>query len=237
MQLSHKLKKLGSGRALQSAQRQSPLLRRPSVPLDPESLTKAIEGEELEAIRQRHVIENPGIAWPKYFDLPRWMKTNLQRVRALGLDWGLRKRILDLGCGAGYFLFIAQCLGHEVLGLDIDEVPMFGEMTLMLGIGRVVWQIKPFERLPKLGRKFDLITAFMICFNGHKSPTLWGRAEGEFFLDDLETHLAPHGGICLGFNREDDGSFYSEELREYFADREARLEKNRALITRRAVIS
>lgn len=240
MQLSHKLKKLGSERALQSAQRhlqQSLLRRRPSVPLDPKSLAKAIEGEEFEAIRQRHAIENPGDAWPKYFDLPRWMRVNLKRVRDLGLDWGFRKRIFDLGCGAGYFLFIAQRLGHEVLGLDINEVRMFGEMMLMLGIGRVDWQIKPFERLPKLGRKFDLITAFMICFNGHKSSTLWGRAEWEFFLDDLETHLAPHGAICLGFNREDDGSFDSEELREYFADRGARLEKNRAFFTRRPVIS
>ncbi len=108
MQLAHKLKKLGSGRVLQSAQRhlrQTPFLRRPTtVPLDPESLSAAVEGEDFEAIRQRHAVQSPGVDWPKYFDLPKWMRVNLKRVRDLGLDWGFRKRILDLGCGAGYFL-------------------------------------------------------------------------------------------------------------------------------------
>ena len=63
----------------------------------------------------------------------------------------------------------------------------------------------------------------MICFNGHKSPNLWGVKEWEFFLNDLETHLTPQGRICLGFNREKDGSLYTEELRQFLESRGARM--------------
>ena len=191
---------------------------------------KSIDSAGFEAIRRRHAIDNPGEAWPKYLNLPLWMTKNLRRVRELGLDSGARRRILDLGCGAGYFAYICQWLGHEVLGLDIDEVPMFGEMVALLGLNRVICRVRPFQSLPRLGQKFDLITAFMICFNGHKSPGLWGANEWEFFLDDLETHLAPGGGICLAFNREADGRFYGQELRDYFERRGAKLEKNRVLL-------
>ena len=76
------------------------------------------------------------------------------------------------------------------------------EMMRMLELPRVIWRVNAFQPLPDLGRKFDLITAFMICFNGHKSPALWGPEEWEFFLDDLETRLKPRGRIYLSFNRE-----------------------------------
>lgn len=227
MRLSQKVEKLTNRKALESAQRhlrRSLLARRSSVRLDPESLIGAIDQEKFDDIRRRHVIDDPGDGWPKYFDLPRWMTINLRRVRDLGLDFGFRKRVLDLGCGAGYFLYINKALGHEVLGLDIDENPMFGEMVALLGLSRVVWRIEPFEPLPPLGKKkFDLITAFMICFNGHKSPALWGRKEWTFFLDDLATRLKPGGRICLGFNREENGDYYNADLRDFFAGRGAEI--------------
>ena len=94
-----------------------------------------------------------------------------------------------LGCGAGYFAYIAQLLGHDVLGLDIDDVPMFAEITQLLGVRRVIWRIHPFVPLPELGEKFDLITAFLICFNNHKQSELWGVPEWEFFLNDLARDL------------------------------------------------
>jgi hypothetical protein len=85
-------------------------------------------------------------------------------------------------------------------------------------------------RLPKFDRKFDLITAFMICFNGHKSPHLWGKKEWEFFLQDVDQQLTPNGQICLGFNRENNGQFFSEELREFFESRGAVVRANEVLL-------
>lgn len=233
MRLAEKFEKLTSSKGLKSALRNSRealLRRRPGLRLDVATLVATIDAPRFNEIRQRHVIENPGQAWPKYLNLPLWMKENLRRVRELKLELGFRKRILDLGCGAGYFLHICQLLGHDAIGLDINEVSMFAEMMMMLGLTRVIWRIEPFVPLPQFERKFDLITAFMICFNGHKTPELWGPKEWTYFLDDLGTRLRPGGRICLGFNHEEDGSFYSEELRELFTSRGAEINGKRVLL-------
>lgn len=200
------------------------LTRRFEFRLDAERFVKTIDAEQFKTISQRYATEPRGDGWPKYLNLSKWMRLNIRRVRELDLDFGFRKRILDIGCGAGYFLYICKSLGHDVVGLDIDEVPMFAEMTRMLRLQRIIWRIEPYQVLPDLGRKFDLITAFMICFNGHRSPALWGRAEWTFFLDDLETRLVPGGRIHLWFNCEEDGNFFSEQLRRFFAERGAQID-------------
>lgn len=230
MRLSHKLKKFFDPDILRSARQHLGLMllsRRFVLALNEETIIAAIDREKFQAIHDRHAVPDPGDTWPKYLDLKRWIRINLRRVHELDLDWGRRREILDIGSGAGYFLYICKWLGHRPLGLDIDEVPMYGEMTRMLGLPRVIWRVNAFEPLPDLGRKFDLITAFMICFNGHKSPALWGPNEWKFFLDDLDTRLKPGGRIRLGFNREDDGSFFSEELRRYFLGRGATIDEHR----------
>jgi len=54
-------------------------------------------------------------------------------------------------------------------------------MFQALGLKRVSGGVTAFERLPAFNTSSDLITAFMICFNGHKSPLLWGPNEWSFF--------------------------------------------------------
>ena len=107
---------------------------------------------------------------------------------------------------------------------------MFGEMFRTLGLERVIARVEAFQPLPPLDRKFDLITAFLICFNGHKSRALWGPKEWSFFLDDLETRLNSGGRIQLEFNAEPDGTFYTEELRRFFLDRGANIDERRLLL-------
>jgi SAM-dependent methyltransferase len=206
VRLAHKIEKLGNAEAFESARRhfrRSLLARRlGGLRCNPERLIKTIDGDRFEAIRQRHAVDNPGNAWPKYLNLSKWISKNLRRVRDLELDFGRRKRILDIGCGAGYFLHICNWLGHDVVGLDIDDVPMYREMTQLLGLDRIVWRVEPFKRLPRLAIKFDLITAFMICFNGHKGPNLWATNQWRFFLVLLHTHVYTCGCICLVFDRD-----------------------------------
>src|SRR5207302_305054 len=84
--------------------------------------------------------------------------------------------------------------------IELDGLPMFGDSTRMLGVRRVIWRVRPFVPLPDLGEKFDLVTAFMICFNNHKQPHLWGVPEWEFFLDDLSRHLTSRGRVWLELN-------------------------------------
>jgi len=235
MRLVEKVGKLTNGKALTSAGRHL-FVRHRGIDLDPATLIGTIDSEAFEDIRRRNPRDLSSSGWPKYLDLPKWMDKNLRRIRSLGLDAGSRKSILDLGCGAGYFLFIAKYLGHDVLGLDIDEVPMFGEMIGLFGLKRVIWRVQPFVQLPQLRRQFDLITAFMICFNGHKTPGLWGVEEWKFFLEDLSKHLTSRGHVWLSFNREDDGSHYSEELERFFVERGAEVEGQRVMFSRQACL-
>ena len=111
----------------------------------------------------------------------------------------------------------------------MDRLPMFREMTRLLGVRRVVQRIEPFRPLPDLGQKFDLITAFMICFNDHKMPGLWKVPEWQFFLDDLSKHLTARGRVWRELNQEYDGTFYTPELREFFQKRGASITEHKVI--------
>src|ERR1700730_19282861 len=230
VQFRHKIKKLLNGQGLASASRHLRRFSHPArFPLTAEGIIQTIDRAPFERIHRRYAVERPGEDWPKYLDLNRWIDINIRRVREIELDLSRAKRILDLGCGAGYFAYIAQLLGHDVLGLDIDDVPMFAELTQLLGVRRVIWRIHPFVPLPELGEKFDLITAFLICFNNHKQSKLWGVPEWEFFLTDLARHLAPRGRVWLELNREYDGTCYTPELREFFALVGAKIDEHKVV--------
>src|SRR5213083_1888745 len=104
-------------------------------------------------------------AGEKYADVDRWLRVNRERVQDLKLHRSAPMRVLDLGCGAGFFLFILKSLGCSVRGLDIDDFSLFADLLDLFGIPRVVWRITAFERLPELGQKSDWITAFSVNFN------------------------------------------------------------------------
>jgi SAM-dependent methyltransferase len=232
VQFRHKIRKLVDGQSLASARKRTlRLLRANRFLLETKRVIETIDAVEFEQIRRQYAIANPGADWPKYLDLDRWIGVNIRRIRQLELDLARPKRILDLGCGAGYFLYIAQLLGHSGIGLDIDRLPMFSEITRLLGVHRIVQRIEPFRPLPDLGRKFDLVTAFMICFNDHKMPGLWKVPEWEFFLDDLAKHLTTRGRVWLELNQEYDETFYTPELKEFFQKRGARIDDQKVIFT------
>jgi SAM-dependent methyltransferase len=226
----HKIRKLVDGRSLASARKHTlRLLRTKRFRLTPKRVIETIDPVGFEQIRKRYAVANPGADWPKYLDLDRWIRINVRRIRELELDLARPKRILDLGCGAGYFLYIAQLLGHSGLGLDMDRLAMFREVTRLLGVRRVVQRIETFQPLPDFGQKFDVITAFMICFNNHKMPDLWKVREWDFFLDDLAKHLTPRGRVWLELNQEYDGTFYTPELKEFFQKRGAKINEQKVV--------
>ena len=224
----HKIRKLVDGRSLVSARKHTlRLLRSGRFPLSKKRVIETIDPVAFEQIRKRYAVANPGADWPKYLDLDRWIGINIRRIRQVELDLARPKRILDLGCGAGYFLYIGQLLGHSGLGLDMDRLSMFREVTRLLGVRRAVQRIEAFRPLPDFGQKFDFITAFMICFNNHKMPNLWKVPEWQFFLDDLAKHLTPRGRVWLELNQEYDGTFYTSELKEFFQKRGARINEQK----------
>jgi SAM-dependent methyltransferase len=232
VRLTHKIGKLASGAAFESAGhhlRRSFLSRRSPTHFDTKAIFKTIDRERFEMIRARYGVDNPGGDPPKYLDWSTWLEANLRRVRDLELDLGRRRSVLDIGCGSGYFLYICRLLGHDTLGIDVDDTPMFREMTELLGVQRVISRVRAFIPLPDLGRKFDVITAYMICFNNHKAPTLWGVPEWDFFLDDIGRYLLPGGRVWLELNREYDGTCYTPELKEFFESRGAQIVSYRVI--------
>jgi len=194
------------------------------IPLQP--MLAKIDQTRAQEIKQRYANSTAGYA--KYADIGPWLRLNRERVQDLKLQRSEPKRVLDLGCGGGFFLFIARNLGHSVLGLDIEHVPLFGELLDLFEVPRVVWRISAFEPLPDLGKKFDWITAFSTNFYlYHPSKERWGTAEWEFFLRDLQQHLTPDGKVFFGLNPLYDGDYYTPEVRDLFISRGADVERER----------
>jgi SAM-dependent methyltransferase len=230
MKLSHKIAKLGQLLTYRRTWRRVERAIHP-IPLGP--ILARIDQRELAKIQAEYAHSREHYA--KYSDVKRWLRLNIIRAQDLKLQRSQPKSVLDLGCGGGFFLFVVQQLGHTGLGLDIDEFPLFTRLLKLFQVERRLWTIRPFEPLPDLGRKFDLITAFSIDFNREsKRDWWWGPPEWAFFLDDLERLLNPGGRIFLGLNPSKNKEFYTPELREFFLARGASVERENVLFPPKA---
>ena len=185
-----------------------------------------IDNDRLREIQQRHL--GSSARYAKYADIEHWLAINLPRVQELKLDRSTSKQILDLGCGAGFFLFLAKQSGHSCVGVDVGDYSLSNELIELFGIDRLTWRIRAFEPLPDFGRQFDLITAFSAAFNRNADETRgWTADEWEFFLSDISRHLKPRGEILLEINSGKDGRYFLPEIRDFFLKRCARVEGER----------
>ena len=186
-------------------------------------------GPVLAGLDQNRLLEiQKRYAGEKYADIDHWLRVNRERVQDLKLHRCPPQRILDLGCGGGFFLFILKRFNHSVLGLDIDESPLFKELLEVFGVSRTVFRIQPFEPLPNLHQQFDWITAFSIGFDRYRGAnSRWGPGEWDFLLRDLQLRLAPRGKIYLTVNPMPNGDYLTPELREFFSSRGANIERER----------
>lgn len=162
----------------------------------------------------------------KYLDLELWLRIAIRRAKRVDLHLGPRRRVLDLGCGCGYFLYVCKLFGHKVIGIDIPEQEsMYTEIRELLGVPWIAHRIKPFEPLPDVGR-IDVMTAHMVTFNGHRSPNVWGPREWDCLIGDVPQ-------VSLELNAEPTGLPYPNGVREHFAAQGARVHAQRVLIDRR----
>ena len=190
-----------------------------------------IASPEFELIKATNHNPNDKVTSRKYLDLEHWIPVNVKRIRDIMLRPAPpAKRVLDIGCGTGFFLHIAKSLGHDVLGMDIPDHKLFDEVTALIQIPRCLHTIQPNEKLPDLGALFDIITAHMTCFNRYENGKRWGPDEWAFFLDDITPRLTPGGFICMDLNAELDGSHMAPKLREFFISRGAAVDRRKFVL-------
>lgn len=174
---------------------------------------------EIEAAKARLLDYGDPLDALKYLHTDYWLRENVIRAAGLGLHRQSPLKILDLGTGTAMFPYVCSLLGHQVAGLDQpfetcrpDELRVYSVMPTVLGVPVQRAAIKPFEPISLVGT-YDLVTAFMICFNEHRKPQEWQRAEWEFFLADLAQYVNPGGRICLAFNPHEEKVRRAEVLR------------------------
>jgi SAM-dependent methyltransferase len=172
---------------------------------------------KINTIKADFELTEPGESYNKYLDTGYWIFENLKRIYVLELHKQKPKSILDLGTGAGYFPYLCKQYGHHVVALDMDNNDMYNKIISLLGIDRINHKISFGQDLPLLQTsKFDLITAFMICFNNHKQENLWHTLEWEWLLSLLFKHVYSDGKIFLSFNEESAKNPLDEDLKNYF---------------------
>lgn len=191
---------------------------------------------EIPAVGLRSLQEEHGVAerHRKYLRIEQRMHRAARQATKLGLSESRQMRILDLGCGTGYFLAVARHLGHEVIGLDLADSAVFNDFITLLKIPRVEHNITPFTPMPQFGMQFDLITAHLVRFNWIDRGQGWTFKEWRYFLDDCRSRLAPSGRIRLVLNRGKNPAYdylpeeTARSLREY---PNATLSKDKKILT------
>lgn len=179
--------------------------------------------------RVASIYKNDPTSAAKYAKPRYWILLNRLRAADLGLHTTSGLRILDIGCGPGYFLALARRLGHQCFGVDAPdsiltpvECDVYATLIDAFHCREAVSPllIERFQPMPFREQPFDLITAFWICFNRHRQPDEWGREEWRFFVEDALTCLRPGGRMVLDLNENSEryGSlrFYDEATRDYF---------------------
>ncbi|MDL2279613.1 class I SAM-dependent methyltransferase, partial [Desulfovibrio sp. OttesenSCG-928-G11] len=138
--------------------------------------------------------------WRKYLNIERYIMLNLRRVYSLGLHDCRPLSVLDIGAGAGFFLYVCKLYGHEVIGFDSNQGNFYQKIHAALNVPCLCSRVLPLTPLPEFQKKFDLITAFAVCFH-EADGRKWSKEEWRFFyIDLLDNHCKDDGRIHLHLN-------------------------------------
>jgi len=205
------------------------------VPVRP--MLAKIDPSGLRELRDQFVslpADAPGLwrHYAKYLEIEKHVRQNVRRAQDLNLHRVPPSNILDIGCGGGFFLFVAQNLGHRALGLDVAGIPIFDRLIELLGVERIVHRVTGREPLPDLNEKFDLITSYATAFHGGREDDWrWGAEEWDFFLRDLKGRLKPGGRIFFELNAAYGGKYYTPEILAVLCEHGGEVERGQVLFS------
>ena len=142
---------------------------------------------------------NPDYPMQKFFAWRQFAPDAFVRARDVGLEGASSigspgaagVRVLDLGCGLGWFAWACRRLGHDAIGLDVPD-PVIGHALRILAVPYVPCAIRPFELLPLGLRGFDLVTTQGVNL-AHPDGTFWGWQEWLYLARDVLSRLAGPG--------------------------------------------
>jgi SAM-dependent methyltransferase len=234
MRFSRKLGKLFSPELFASACEH---FSRLTHPVNKRQILATLDTEQFEKLRGQYPYRPGSPRINRFEDVAYWIDINVERAQDLWLDRAPSLRILDIGSGAGYFLYVCKFFGHHVLGFDTDNEPLFRATIALLDVPRVIGRVERQTSLPDLGEKFDLLTAHRICFHriGRvRDGVEWLPSDWEFLINDVRNNLLnEHGRLLLDFNRRPNGSsFFTPDLREFFVLQGARIFRSKALLAK-----
>jgi hypothetical protein len=183
---------------------------------------RTIDLDRFQVFEERYRTTSPDPGYSKYLNIKYWIENNMHHYYGLDLHQSGPLSILDIGTGCGYFPYICKYFGHQSIGIDLDEVPMYREIIEFLKIDRRICRVNAYERLPDFGTIFNLVTAFLVCFNNHDTSDVWGTNEWDFFLIDLaRNQLRENGRVFLSLNAVKSGEYYTQELLAFFRSKGA----------------
>lgn len=145
---------------------------------------------------EKHTVVN------RYFEGPieKWIREKLGACYWMGINEHTpKKRIIDLGTGAGWMVYLCKRFGHEAYGTDIQRRPEYQEGYNFLGIeDNISGDLVYIKKKMTIKGKFDYITTFR-SFIGQK-PRAWDKDEWKFFFEDCFDHLNDGGYLYLSCN-------------------------------------
>ncbi|HEY6037229.1 MAG TPA: class I SAM-dependent methyltransferase [Kofleriaceae bacterium] len=201
----------------------------------------AVDERSLRALRRLHEGGLQDVV--ELCDYERKLEIAVMNAMLAGLHTGQRMRVLDIGCGGGYFVAACRHLGHACEGTEVPASRLsptvaaaYADVSTALRIAPMIElcieRFRPIEVLAP--ETYDLITAHKICFNGHMRPNPWSAAEWKFFIEDACRFLAPGGQLVLDLNedvaRYGGRRWYDAATEEYFAA-VGQLARNRVVVT------
>ena len=116
-----------------------------------------VDVSAITALRQKHPNAGPK-SFLKWCNWERHVEQAIANARYLKLNESKGKRILDVGCGFGYFVRVCNVLGHHAEGIEDTKIPYREDLQRILDIRIHRHRVGVDSVLPDGLGNFDIIT-------------------------------------------------------------------------------